>query len=797
MSVLKGAISIKDNATAVLRNIKKEQSAFRQDVEKTKQTLKSTWDKKRTARLDSTAAQKAATQLKSKLEPLRKKVTTAVALKDMATDKVKAVGNKIKAVGKMAAKPLIAIKDATAAGLSKVSGALKSVAKTVAIPVTVATTAVVGGAISEGSKLEQSMGGVKTLFKDNSGIVKANADKAFRTAGLSANDYMETVTSVSASLLQSLGGDTAKAAGVADMAIVDMADNANKFGTDMESIQNAYQGFAKQNYTMLDNLKLGYGGTKEEMQRLLSDASKLTGVEYNIDNLSDVYNAIHAIQGDLGVTGTTAKEAASTFSGSFASMKSAAKNVLGNLAIGGDVTGSMEALVDSASTFLFNNAIPMIGRVISSLPGAIMTAVTKAGPKIKAASGGIIKSLKDGLKSMLPDSMSGIADSLFSTVGNIGNSFAAILPQLTSFGGTVMSTIQQVVTAVMPAVDSIINTITSVIPPLIPVVETVVSTIGDVIGAAAPVISGLVEAIGTVISDLAPVFQTIFDGIGQKVQSVLEFVGSKMGWIQEVIATVMPVVQDILTTAWSVISPVIDIAINVFKTIFNVVQRVFPGIMKVIQTVWNTIKPVIDAIADGLSWVADKVGGLFSWFGGSGGGEVGANAEGTNNWRGGVTVVGERGPELVDLPRGSRILPNKESAQLMKKASQPVVNQVVQNNVAKTAMYSTGDSVTVLEQIKNILTGISGQVKQDDSGDGKDKRPTEAPEDPFGGFFPWPPTYPTPSSNPPPPVAQPPIQVTIAKLADELVVREESDIDRIGEAVANEVVLAIRNLVPA
>lgn len=148
-----------------------------------------------------------------------------------------------------------------------------------------------GGALSQGADLEQSIGGVETLFKDSAGIVKANADAAFQTAGLSANNYMETVTAFSASLLSSLSGDTQKAAQVADMAVVDMSDNANKMGTNMEDIQNAYQGFAKQNYTMLDNLKLGYGGTKTEMERLLTDAQKLTGEKYDINNLSDVYNA--------------------------------------------------------------------------------------------------------------------------------------------------------------------------------------------------------------------------------------------------------------------------------------------------------------------------------------------------------------------------------------------------------------------------------------------------------------------------------------------------------------------------
>ena len=157
------------------------------------------------------------------------------------------------------------------------------------------------------ASLEQNLGGIETLFKDSADIVIENAKRAYKTAGMSANEYMQNVTSFSASLLQSLSGNTKAAAEVADMAMTDMSDNANKMGTSMELIQNAYQGFAKQNYTMLDNLKLGYGGTKTEMERLLADAQKLTGVKYEINNLSDVYNAIHAIQNSLGITGTTAK----------------------------------------------------------------------------------------------------------------------------------------------------------------------------------------------------------------------------------------------------------------------------------------------------------------------------------------------------------------------------------------------------------------------------------------------------------------------------------------------------------
>lgn len=227
-------------------------------------------------------------------------------------------------------------------------------------------------ALSEGAALQQSIGGVETLFKTSAGKVRAYAEDAYKTTGLSANKYMETVTGFSASLLQSLGGDTDKAAETANMAMVDMSDNANKMGTSMESIQMAYQGFAKQNYTMLDNLKLGYGGTKQEMQRLLADAEKLTGVKYDLNNLSDVYSAIHAIQENLDITGTTAREAATTFTGSFESMKSAAQNVLGKIAIGENVTPALQALLETTRTFLFNNFFPMIGNILSGL-GVVLT----------------------------------------------------------------------------------------------------------------------------------------------------------------------------------------------------------------------------------------------------------------------------------------------------------------------------------------------------------------------------------------------------------------------------------------
>ena len=236
---------------------------------------------------------------------------------------------------------------------------------------------IIAASISEGAKLQQSEGGVETLFKGSADIVKKNAQEAFKTVGISANEYMEQVTSFSAGLLQSLGGNTKKAAKVSDMAMKDMGDNANKFGTDMGSIQNAYQGFAKQNYTMLDNLKLGYGGTKTEMQRLLKDAEKFSGQKYDINNLSDVYSAIHVIQKEMGVTGTTAKEASTTFSGSFGAMKAAAQTLLGNLAMGENLQPALEGLVSSAWTFLTGNLLPMVGTILKSMALLVINNINK------------------------------------------------------------------------------------------------------------------------------------------------------------------------------------------------------------------------------------------------------------------------------------------------------------------------------------------------------------------------------------------------------------------------------------
>ena len=286
-----------------------------------------------------------------------------------------------------------------AGGLSLI-GKMKGLVAGAAIGATV--VAGIKKSIGEGAALQQSLGGIETLFKNSADTVIDNASRAYKTAGISANEYMENVTSFSAGLIKSLDGDTVKAAKTADMAILDMADNANKMGTDITSIQNAYQGFAKQNYTMLDNLKLGYGGTKQEMERLLEDAGKLSGQEYDISNLNDVYEAIHVIQQEMDITGTTAEEAAHTISGSFGSLKAAFSDFMGNLALGKDIGPSMKHLVDSAVTFLAGNLIPAIANIMKSLPTAVAAGIQATAKYIPEDIEGMITSMLNKITERLP-----------------------------------------------------------------------------------------------------------------------------------------------------------------------------------------------------------------------------------------------------------------------------------------------------------------------------------------------------------------------------------------------------------
>lgn len=390
---------------------------------------------------------------------------------------------------------------------------------------------IISDSLNFGGALQQSIGGIETLFgaggrsieeyaqsmgksmdavKDeyaslmqSQQTVFNNAAQAYRTVGLSANEYMEQTTSFAASLLSSVSKDTNVAAQLANMAMVDMADNANKMGTDMASIQNAYQGFAKQNYTMLDNLKLGYGGTQAEMQRLLTDAEKLSGVHYELGNLADMYSAIHIIQTDLDITGTTAKEAATTLTGSFAAMKAAAQNVLGDWSTGADLTAPMQALADTARTFLQGNLLPMIGNVLAGIPQLVYGLV----PEVLQTGTELVSSLASGFAQGIPAFLS------------------TALPQLLSFTEELRANAGQFVDAGLNCITQLLNGLIAGLPQLIAYVPDVIINIAGIINDNMPkilaqgvsiivqLIAGIIQAVPSLLANWKKILQAVLSVI--------------------------------------------------------------------------------------------------------------------------------------------------------------------------------------------------------------------------------------------------------------------------------------------
>lgn len=414
--------------------------------------------------------------------------------------------------------------------------------------------------ISEGAKLQQSLGGVETLFKQNADTVKNYAQKAFETAGVSANEYMENVTSFSASLISSLGGDTAKAAELANTAMIDMSDNANKMGTDMQSITQTYQSLARGNYAMLDNLKLGYGGTKSEMERLMKDAEKLTGEHYTVGDFADTVKAIHAVQESLGITGTTAKEASSTLSGSFASMKAAWTDFKGNLADGElDITPSLQGLAKTTSTFLFGNFIPMITNVFSKLPQVFSALMDSMGEEIQKGLKkilpnldidvvGAFKNIKSAVKMAFNPVFINNFKSTLSSVGDVISSIWSAFTNVTSGGfawtlmltnviSALLSTIKSGAKIVKSFIDSFaatgaIQQVKYAIDKVILAYMALVDSIGD-----ASIWSTLGTAIGSIVNVIARVVQAIADFISQLDPAIIKgFTNVIVGGIAALIA---------------------------------------------------------------------------------------------------------------------------------------------------------------------------------------------------------------------------------------------------------------------
>ena len=445
--------------------------------------------------------------------------------------------------------------------LGKIGSAVNTAVKASAAAVGAASAGVAAlgtACINAYADYEQLVGGVETLFKDSADTIQTYADNAYKTAGLSANEYMETVTSFSASLLQSLDGDTEKAAAAADLAITDMADNANKMGTAMESIQNAYQGFAKQNYTMLDNLKLGYGGTKEEMQRLLADAEKLSGVKYDLSSYADIVEAIHVIQTEMGITGTTAKEASTTIQGSVASMKAAWANLMVGMA---DDTQNFDMLlsnfIESIGT-VADNLLPRIGIVIegmgklvaglapeiaSALPtltnellpnlvelgvqsiSALVQGIQENGDSLAAGALSIVGTLAEGIAELLPM----VADTAASLVVSLADGLTESLPDIIPIAIETISTLVEnltenantIIDAGIQIILALGEGLIAALPQLIETVPQIVINIANVINDNAPKLVdtalylitrlavGLVQAIPTLVANIPKIIEAI------------------------------------------------------------------------------------------------------------------------------------------------------------------------------------------------------------------------------------------------------------------------------------------------
>lgn len=417
---------------------------------------------------------------------------------------------------------------------------------------TLAIGATIKKAFDIGADLEQQIGGVETLFAESSAIIRKYADDAYRTAGVSANEYMKNVTSFSASLLQGLGGDTAKAAEYANTAMVDMSDNANKFGTDIGAIQNAYQGFSKQNYTMLDNLKLGYGGTKEEMQRLIKDAAAVSdSVDAESLSFDNIVQAIHVTQEQMGIMGTTNKEASTTFSGSLGAMKASWDNFLAGLMMNGkdgvDMNTYLQPLVDSIGTFVFNNLIPAVGRfvaaVFEAVPGLLEIGLNSISESISDAFGGIID-----------------AETVKIAIESIAGAFAA-------FAAT------EAVIALPGLIDAISAAITGL--SLNPVYLAIAA------------IAGIIVA----LTQLWNSNEQFRDFVTSTWNAIMSFLSNLWASIS---STAINTWNGISSSISGVVNKISSVISTVFNTVKSVITNVWNGIKNTTASVWNGIKSAIE-----------------------------------------------------------------------------------------------------------------------------------------------------------------------------------------------------------
>lgn len=461
------------------------------------------------------------------------------------------------------------------------------------------------------AEYEQLVGGVETLFKQSVDVVQQYASNAYKTAGMSANEYMETVTSFSASLLQSLDGDTEAAAEKANLAITDMSDNANKMGTSMEMIQNAYNGFAKQNYTMLDNLKLGYGGTKEEMQRLLDDAEKLSGQKFDLSSYGDIVDAIHVVQTEMGITGTTAKEASTTISGSVSSMKSAWQNLVTGIA---DDNADLDTLignfVQSAETAA-GNIIPRVTQILSGMGSAI----EQIAPVLAAEIPGLITSVLPSLVSGGAQLVVGLATGL---VGALPELVAAVPSIISSLVDSISSNLPAISAAGSELLEMLTTGIVSGIPAMLEMLPQVFVNIYNWLAENLPgitekgfdilisLVDGIIEAIPDMIAQLPEVITAMANYFTSEFPTILKKGGELLGHLITGIIGAIP-----------------EIAVQLPEVITAIVETLEAGWEQLKEAGKDLLEGLWEGISDKVEWLKGKVSGVVDtikgWFTGKDG----------------------------------------------------------------------------------------------------------------------------------------------------------------------------------
>ena len=588
-----------------------------------------------------------------------------------------------------------------------------------------AVTALVSKSVGAFADYEQLTGGVETLFgasgrsveeyaqsvgKSVSDIqgkydslmsaqnaVLENANKAYMTAGMSANEYMDTVTGFSASLISSLGGDTNKAADYANSALVDMSDNANKMGTDMESIKNAYQGFAKQNYTMLDNLKLGYGGTQAEMKRLLGDAQKLTGQKYDISSFADITQAIHAIQTQMDITGTTAKEASTTISGSWGSLKAAFQNVLVGLTTGGDMFDqSLDALINTAVTFGQNiipaikGALSGIGYLIEGLAPVIGETIppliNDLAPTLANSAVSLILSLVNGLTQNATQFSECLSNMIIVAVAGI----STVVPQLLDAASKIVSNLMQGLTNSMPQivngavtlVEGLVNGLVNNIPLLIMgAVQLVASLANGLIANLPRIIDAGVNLItGIVSASYSMMPQIIQNGM----QLVVNLAVGLVRAIPQLIAA-LPRITGAIVKGFK--------SVNWFDLGLQLIKSIWKGIKSIGSEMWNGVKEKTSELWGGVkNVVSEKLNNIKSAYDAHGGGLKGATFAAIE----GVKEYYRTGYDAINQLTGGKL------GEVVNKVSEKM--EAVKGKFSEAFGNVKNTVMTIFENIKNGIT---------------------------------------------------------------------------------------------